>query len=115
MTFRIIYNQDYKRIIPAVLIDSRGLIPDIQETDGFATKNYTDSVVNMVNEDTVPYKIETDTGNLVGYFNILVGIDGNASLMNSQIRPAFQNFDAEISQLIITFIASNDWVYDFIA
>ena len=114
MTFRIIYNQDYKRVIPAVLIDGRGSIPAIQETGGIATKDYTDSVVNMVNENTVPYKIETDTGNLVGYFNILVDINGNATLMNSQIRPAFQNFDAEISQLIITFIASNDWVFDYI-
>jgi hypothetical protein len=114
MIFRIIYNQEYKRTIPAVLIDSRGSISAIQTAGGFAVKAYTDSQVALVTDTIIPYKIETDLGNLAGYFNLQVKFNVTVTLKGKQLRPAFQQFDNQISQIINNFISSNDWKEDYL-
>jgi len=113
MIFRIIYNQEYKRVIPAVLIDSRQNLPFLKSAGGYDVLAYTESQVLLVTDKVVPYKIETDGGNLAGYFNLQVGSDTNtATLLNYQLRPAFITFDAQILQIISNFIQSNEWQFD---
>lgn len=114
MTFRVIYNQDYKRTIPAILIDGRGEIAAIQTAGGYAVKAYTDSKVSEVTSTVIPYKIETDLGSLAGYFNLQVKPLGGVSLLVTQLRPAFKQFDTQISQIISNFISSNEWKEDYL-
>lgn len=114
MIFRITYSDDYKRVIPAVIIDGRGTNPIIATLGGYEMKTYTDTKVEAVRSNTIPYKIETDKGNLAGYF--VLGIKGNGAcvLAESLLRPAFVSFSSEISQKINTFIQSGDWQFDIL-
>lgn len=115
MSYRIIYNDSYKRVIPAVLIDSRASIPAIVTAGGYDVLDYTNSQTALIVSNVVPYKIETDLGNLVGYFNLTIGTNPvSASLLNKQLRPAFQKYDSDITQLISNFIISSDWVNDYL-
>lgn len=113
MVFRIIYNQEYKRVIPAVLIDSRGGISAIETTGGYETKTYTDAQVALVTPTVIPYKIESGAGNLAGYFNLQVE-GSNAGLLVMQLRPSFGELSAQISQIINNFIISNVWKEDYL-
>ena len=114
MIYRFIYNDAYKRVIPATLIDSRGVL-SIATASGFAVKDYTDSEVAKVTANVIPYKIETDNGTLAGYFNLTVTADRLfATLLNKQLRPAFVKFDSDIANKISIFITSNDWQVDIL-
>mgnify|MGYP006935487267 CR=1 FL=1 len=114
MIFKVTYNQEYKRVIPAVLIDSRQNLPFLKSAGGYDVLAYTESQVDLVTERVVPYKIETEEGNLAGYFNLQVqdGNDDAAFLLNYQLRPAFQSFNSEILGIISNFISSNEWQFD---
>lgn len=115
MSYRIIYNEDYKRVIPAVIIDSRQNIAAIKTAGGYEVKEYTDSQVALITDTVIPYKIETDKGNLVSYFNLSVSDNPkSASLLNAQLRPAFIQFNSEISVIISNFIISNNWQQDYL-
>lgn len=115
MTFHIVYNDAYKRVIPAVLTDSRGSIVDIQAVGGFALKAYNDLQVSNVTSTVLPYKIETEYGNIAGYFNLQVNkLQQTVSLKDKQLRPAFINFDADISNEIGIFISNNKWKTDYL-
>ena len=113
MTFIIVYNQEYKRVIPAVLIDSRQNFPFLKSAGGYDVLAYTQSQIDLVTDRVVPYKIETDDGNLAGYFNLSVN-DNNvtATLLNYQLRPAFESLSVQILQKISNFISSNEWQFD---
>lgn len=112
MIFRVTYNDEYKRVMPAVIIDGRGLNPAIATLGGYEMKAYTDSKVAQVIVGVIPYKIETDAGNLAGYFLLMVDYNGSPVLMDYLLRPAFVQFDSQISQIINNFIQSNDWQFD---
>ncbi len=113
MTFRLIYDTEYKRTIPAVLIDSRATIPAIATKIGVIIKTFTDWEVNQITSNVLPYKIETDKGNLCGYFTIRM--NGQAAfLFQYQLRPAFVQFNTEISQQINIFIQQNIWRQDYL-
>lgn len=114
MIFNVVYNQEYKRVIPAVIIDGRGLNPAIATLGGLELKDYTDAKVNAVTQGAIPYKIETDLGNLAGYFVLMVDYNGSVILMDYLLRPAFMQFDTQISQIINNFITSGDWRFDIL-
>jgi len=115
MSYRVVYNDAYKRVIPAVLIDSRGTNSSLYTASGNAVLSYTNGKVALVTSSVLPYKIETDTGNLVGYFNLtVVESPKSASLLNKQLRSAFQKYDSEISQVISNFITSSNWQADYL-
>lgn len=115
MSRRILYNESYKRVIPAVLIDSRAFVPAITTATGYEVKAYTDAQVSLVTSTVIPYKIETDNGNLAGYFNLQVSTSPvSASVLNKQLRPAFQQFESEINQEISNFIQSSNWKADYL-
>lgn len=113
MTFIISYDIEYKRTIPSVLIDSRVTIPAIATKIGSVIKAFTDWEVNQVTSSILPFKIENSNGNLCGYFTLR--INGQfAFLFQYQLRPAFQQFNAEISAQINTFVQSNSWRNDYL-
>lgn len=119
MGFLFIYEPgEYRRIIPAVLIDSRATVPAIKNEIGVVIKAYTDAEVDKVTDNVLFFKIETIAnkgqtadGVLVGYFSLTVSDGGfSATLFQFQIRPAFQQFSTQISAEIVTFIGGNFWL-----
>lgn len=115
MTYRVIYNDEYKRVIPAILIDSRALAPSIVTATGFEVLAYTNSVADLVTSSVLPYKIETNEGVLSGYFNLtVIESPKSVTLLNKQLRPAFQKYDTDISQVISNFIISGNWQNDYL-
>lgn len=112
MIYRITYSDDYKRVIPAVIIDGRGLSAATATLSGYEMKAYTDAKVNKVTPNTIPYKIETDNGNLAGYFILMIDYNGIPVLVDYLFRPAFVQFSSEISQIINNFITSGNWQFD---
>jgi len=115
MSYRFIYSQsECNRIIPSVLIDKRAAIPEIKNQAGSVIKTFTDGQVAMVTDTCVFYKIETDTGSLAGYFTFQVIRQGVAVILQYELRPAFEQFDAEISAQIATFITASTWENDYL-
>jgi hypothetical protein len=113
MTIRLIYDIEYERTIPATIKEARANIPEVKNQVGFVIKAYTDSQVALVTNNAIPYKIETFDGNLVGYVAIRV-VSGGASVYLKQLRPAFVQFDTEISEQINTFIINGMYVGDIL-
>lgn len=124
MTYRFIYsNSESNRIIPAVLIDKRAAIPEIKNQVGSVIKTYTDAQAALVTDTVIFYKIETDLGNLAGYFSLQVARLISepelipvyvASLLQYELRPAYQQFDTTISGLISNFITQSIWENDYL-
>ena len=105
---------EYERTFPAVIKDARASIPQIKNQIGTVIKAYTDSQVALITDNVLPYKIETaDNGNLVGYVAIRV-VSGEALVYLKQLRPAFVQFDSEISEQINNFVISGFYKYDSI-
>ena len=114
MTYYFIYEPDYSRIIPALLIDARASIPEIANQIGMVIKSYTDSKVALVNDETIVYKIETNLGVLAGYFSIQVNTENKTAVLQQFVlRPAFQSF-SEIQAQITKFIQNLEWQPDFL-
>ena len=115
MSYIITYDLDYKRVIPAVLIENRANIPAIKNKIGIVIKAYTDGEVAKVTESVVPYKIETNLGALVGYFTVQISNMGqNAVKFQQTLRPQFNPFTIEINIQIATFIQNNGWQQDIL-
>lgn len=114
MKTRFIYSQyESNRIIPGVIIDNRENIPSIKNRVGSIIKAYTDREVGKVKEDCVFYKIETYEGNLAGYFTLKVVSQG-VTVLQFQLRKAFQQFSQEINGQITNFISSGEWRKDYL-
>lgn len=114
MKTRFIYSQyECHRIIPGVLIDNRANIPAIKNKLGSVIKAYTDAEADKVKENCVFYKIETYEGNMAGYFTLEVGAQG-VTVLQFQLRSAFQQFNQEISGQISNFISSGEWRKDYL-
>lgn len=114
MKTRFIYSQyECHRVIPGVLIDNRENIPAIKNKIGSIIKQYTDTEVGKVGDDCVFYKIETYQGNLAGYFTAKIGSQG-VSVLQFELRSAFQQFSQEIYGQITNFISSGEWRKDYL-
>lgn len=116
MTFRFIYSQEVPRLVTAVIIDSKSLIPEIALGIGSVIKTYTDGQIAQLNENsTLTYKIESMDGNLAGYFSILLTNMGqNATKFQQVLRPAFQSFSSKLSEDISNFIQNGEYRPDFL-
>ena len=115
MTFRFIYSPyEHNRIIPAVLIDGRDQISAIGGKVGSVIKSYTDAQTGVVTDSHIFYKIETDSGNLAGYFTLNVGdaSDVGVTLVQFELRPAFRVNMLRISTQIANFMSAGGWRYD---
>lgn len=102
---------DYQRMINGILIDSQYLIPAISNKNGFAIKAYCDVEIAKVTDNVIPYKIETENGNVAGFFTLQTN-GSITTLYQKQLRPAFVQFDIELNQLISNFINTNRWIND---
>lgn len=112
--YRFIYDIDYRRTIPAVMIDARAGTP-LANQIGSVIKGYTDAAVAAIGPFTIPYKIENHRGNVAGIFTLNVDGTGKiATLGQFVLRPAFQVFSLNISEQISTFITNNLWDGDFL-
>lgn len=115
MTYRFIYDRiDAARVLPSVLIDKRAAIDAISGKTGAIIKAYTDAQVAELGVGSLFYKIETDGGNLAGYFTVNVNNEDAGSLFQFELRPAFEQFSAVISQQISNFISGNGWLPDYL-
>lgn len=113
MTFTLLYEPDFKRVIPAVINDARNTIPETTNQPGTVIKAYADTQVNLVVPGVLLYRISTREGGLGGYVGLRVA-NRIASTLLMQLRPAFQPFLPEILQIIATFITSNEFLQDMI-
>jgi len=113
MTYRFIYNQaECNRVIPAVLIDARSS-KSIKNQIGSVIKQFTDEQVSMITDECIFYKIETNTGNLAGYFTLKVS-GTSVALFQFETRSSFVQFNNTISGQIVNFISSGDWKFDYL-
>jgi len=116
MLYIIKYDPDYKRTIPATIIENRANIPTIKNQIGAVIKTYTDAEVAKVTENVIPYKIFTaTTGVLIGFFTILLSNNGqNAVKFQEVLRPAFQPFSNAINEEINIFLSTNEFRQDIL-
>lgn len=115
MSYRFIFcKSDSHRIVPAVLIDNRANIPEIKNKVGSVIKTFTDAQAAMVGDTEMFYKIETENGNLAGYFTLMYVRAGEVSRLQFELRAAYQQFSAEISGLVSTFIQTSGWQADWL-
>lgn len=103
MTFELQYEQDFKRVIPAVINDSRWAILGLKDQPGSVVYAYAQSQVVQVVPGVLVYRIVTETGNLAGYVALQVQ-NMVASVLFTQLRPAFLSFSTQISNIIANFI-----------
>lgn len=111
---------DVYRVVQSVLIDKRAAIPAISGQVGSVIKAYTDTQAAIAAAHLF-YKIETTdmssidggfpTGVLAGYFTLDVS-GSTVTRIQYELRPAYEQFTADISNLIAIFISSGDWTFD---
>lgn len=113
MTFTLQYELDFKRLISAVINDSRNTIPETTNQSGIVIFDYIQDQIARVVPGVLIYRIITGNGNLGGYAAIQV--QGSLiSLLFYQFRPAFQDFTSEILDNISIFIQQNGPLQDII-
>lgn len=113
MTFTLVYELDFKRVMSAVINDSRNTIPQTTNKPGMEIYAYIQSQIALVVPGVLIYRITTDTGNLSGF--CAIEVQGQTiSLLFYQLRPAAQAFSTQILQIIATFIQQNGPLQDII-
>jgi hypothetical protein len=113
MTFILSYEQDFQRFILAVINDSRSTIPAIAAQNGNAIYAYAQAQISAITPGVLVYRILGNDTNIGGYLALSVQ-NGVASILQLQLRPAYQPFLSEISQIINTFIQQNGFMADII-
>lgn len=112
MAYYITFCENYNRVIPACIIDSRATIPVIKNETGNIIKAYVDAQLALITDNVLVYRIETELGVLAGYFAL--EINGNSATVNMKVlRSAFQQFDTQISTNISNFIGNGYWQRDY--
>lgn len=112
---RLIYYLEYHRLIYGITLDARGGISALNGLGGFEVKAYIEDIINSVGENKGVYSIETENGNLAGYFILEVNQAAKtASLSHLQLRTAFLPENDEIIAKISNFITSGNWKFDFL-
>jgi hypothetical protein len=114
MNFELTYELDFKRVMSAVINDSRNTIPSISGKDGNAIQAYVQTQTSLVVPGVLVYRIVGDNGVLGGYCGLQVQ-NGVANLLFMQLRPAFQQFLYLISPIIRNFISNNQFNADYLA
>lgn len=109
MTWYLTYEPEiYQRIMFAVIVDNRTNIPAIKSAYGVAIDAYVSGQILLVLPDSLFYKIESENGNLAGFFTLDM-LNNGVVLSLFMLRPAFQQFNTEITEKINNFIISGDW------
>lgn len=106
MTITLEYELDYKRVMSAVINDSRNTIPQTTNQPGMVIYAFIQAKISLVIPGVLVYRICSENANLGGYCGIQVQ-NGSITLLFLQLRPAFQPFEDQILQFIGTFIQNN--------
>lgn len=115
MTYTIVFEPDFSRILPAIIIEARATIPEIANQIGSVIKNYTDEKVALITDTCIFYKVETELGVISCIFSIQVNTSNKTALLQQLVyRPAFVQFSTEISNLIGNFIGLGSWQPDYL-
>lgn len=112
MTYFFTYLQELGRVVQATMIDDRAnQFP--ANADGNVIQPLVDAVVDSVGADSLPYKIENETGSLAGFFVLLIDrTNFTASIQKQVIRTPFQSDLTNIDAAVAAFIASDEWKED---
>ena len=110
MTYRVIYDDQWFRTIPSVMIDARAGTP-LANATGAVMETYIQAQLALIIPGVLTYKIETNSGNLAGVFALNV-VGNVATLLFSILRPAFIGDSDNITMEISTFIQGNYFLYD---
>lgn len=112
MTYFITYLIEVARTVQAVMIDDRtNQFPE--NANGNQIKPIIDTFLGTIGENSLPYKIETELGNLIGFFVLLVDKDNlTVTIQKKVLRPQFELQFTAINSYIDNFIASNEWIED---
>ncbi len=110
MTYSIVYRQEVKRIVQAVTIDNRVAL-GLAASDGNAIKVAVDAAVTLIGSAPLFYAIETDGGNLCGYF-YLNSVGNAATLGKKNIRLQYSGSSAVFDTMIANFLESEEWKND---
>lgn len=115
MTYNFIYEPVYyPQTIRAVMIDARQGTP-LANRIGVVIDQFVQQQVDLVTDNTIFYKIETEQGVLAGYFWITVDNIGNFNgNIPPNLRPAYSKNFNDISNLISNFILANEFSPDFL-
>lgn len=82
---------------------------------GPVIKTEIDSRLSLITANVLVYKIETEKGNMGGYFSMIVNEENKTGILQQKvIRPSFESKQLEISQLISNFIFGGQWKRDFL-
>ncbi len=114
MSYNITYVDNIQPLVTSVFIDARATTMP-SGINGNEVQILIDQQLAQINDQTIVYKIETDFGNLVGYFTLQVNTSNKTCMVASEvIRQAFQQYSVQISEFINNFIQSNDWQFDYL-
>lgn len=113
MTFYATYLIEYSRVLAGIILEGRQSLAQTKDKTGFEVKAFFDSEINKVTTNVVPYKIETEQGNLAAYFSVLTdGIAGQQYQLF--IRPSFAAYALQLSLFISNFIGNGSWKADIL-
>lgn len=112
MTFSIHYRQEIRKIVQAIMIDNR-LRLEMNGQDGNIVQGKIDAEVAAVGTPPLFYVIESNSGNLCGYFYLRLQ-DNTASLGKKNYRPQYGKYFDEFDTMIPEFISSNKWKDDYL-
>lgn len=111
MILNISYCIEYNRVIPAIILEGRQTIVATKNKTGFEVKEYFDAEIAKVVDGVLPYKMETELGNLVCYFS-LKQVGTGIELYQQFTRMNFAAFSDEITAKISNFITINGFEQD---
>jgi hypothetical protein len=115
VAYYISFCDNFSRVIPACIIDSRTTNPAIKNQIGTVIKAYIDNQLALVTDSVLVYRIETELGVLVGYFALEIIGTGTPDKIMQVLRPAFQQFDTQITVEISSFISNDiNWRKDYL-
>lgn len=114
MSYNITYVDNIPPLVSAVFIDARATTMP-SGINGNQVQVLINQQLAQINNQTIVYKIESDFGNLVGYFTLQVNPSNKTCVKASQVlRQAYQQYSVQITQVINNFIQSNDWQFDYL-
>lgn len=111
MTFSLTYELDYHRLISAVINDARNTIPETTNQPGAVIYAFIQAQIALVPKTGLVYRIVADNGVLAGILALQYQ-NGAASIIFRFLRPAFQEFETQINDFIISFISNNQFIPD---
>lgn len=111
MTFNLQYETNTTTVVSAVINDSRSVILALKGQSSAVVYAYTQNLLSQIVPGVLVYRIVGDGGVLAGIVALSIQ-NGVASVLFSQMRPAFIPFLPQISIIIANFITSGAALQD---